>query len=390
MKKNKIVIVGAGFTGAYIARNLAEQDWDVRLVEKRNHIAGHMYDKIDESTGCLVHEYGPHIFHTNDDDIWKWLNSFAEFEPFELKTQVFFESYKEWFTCSFGFHTIEQLFDDVKAKEIIKALKKEYPNQETVTVYELINSKNEDIKEFANILWEEDYKPYTAKQWGLQPDEVDINIFKRVPIYLSYYNRYNKDKYEGLPVNGYTALFANILDHENIKIDLNTNALENIEIIDGQVYYENEPTILVYSGAIDELFQYKYGDLGYRSLKFEKEITKNNKNSEFGTPCVDVYPNHKYPYTRISNYGLLPIQNHLDLQISVKEYSYKFKVGRDIDRYYPILTNEDKIKLEKYKKDAEEVKGLYLSGRLADYKYYDMDKSLIAARDTLEIILDNE
>jgi len=387
MPNKKIVIAGAGFTGAYIGRNLAELGWQVEIVEIHDHVAGHMYDKVDEKTGCLVHEYGPHIFHTNDEDIWNWLNRFSDFEPFNLKTQVWFESYQDWFTCSFGFHTIEQLFHKEKAKEIIKRLKENFPNRETVTVPELLNSKDELIKEFADILWQEDYRPYTAKQWGLDPEQVDPDILKRVPVYMSYFDKIHNDKYEAIPLNGYTALFDAILDHENIKVKLSTNALKALELSDNTVYYEGEQVVFLFTGAIDELFDYEFGPLKYRSLRFEKEVTVNDKNTQSGDPCVDIYPDEKYGFTRITNYGKLPIQNDLDYQISVKEYPLEYEVGSEIGRYYPVSTEDDKEKFAKYKKKAEEIKGLYLSGRLADYKYYDMDKALMAARETLNKII---
>lgn len=390
MKNNEksIVIAGSGFTGAYLARNLAEQGWKVRVVEIYDHIAGHVYDKIDEETGCMVHEYGPHIFHTDDEDIWAWVNRFSEFKPFSLKTQVFFESYQDWFTCSFGFHTVEKLYDSEKAALIISKLKEAYPDREKVTIPELMNSKDALIRDFVNTLWEEDYKPYTAKQWGLDPNMVDPDILKRVPVYMSYYDKIHKNKYEAIPVNGYTSLFAEILNHSNIKVELSVDALKALRIEDSVVYYEGKPTKFVFTGAIDEFFNYEYGQLGYRTLKFIKEVTPNDKNTKHGDPCVDIYPDAKYPYTRITNYGKLPIQNHLDKQISVKEFSMEFEVGKGMERYYPVSKPEDKVLLERYKEKARSIKGLYLSGRLADYKYYDMDKALIAARETLNKILE--
>lgn len=388
MSNNEIVIAGAGFSGSYFARNLAERGWDVKIVEKHDHVAGHVYDKVDEETGCMVHEFGPHIFHTNDEDIWQWVNRFSDFNPFNLKTQVFFESYQEWFTCSFGFHTVEQLFDEEKAAETIKRLKEAYPGRETVTVPELMESEDELIKEFVTILWEEDYRPYTAKQWGLEPTKVDPDILKRVPVYMNYFDKIHNDKYEAIPVNGYTEMFKNILDHENIEVQLNTDALANLEIIDDQVYYEGEKVTFLFTGAIDDLFNYEFGPLNYRSLKFEREITVNDRNTQVGDPCVDIYPDGKYEYTRITNYGKLPIQNDIEYQVSVKEYPVQYELGSDIDRFYPVSTQEDKEKLAKYKEKASKVKGLFLSGRLANYKYYDMDKSLIAAREALADFLE--
>lgn len=385
--KKEIVIAGSGFTGAYIGRNLAERGWKVRIIEIRNHIAGNMYDEVDKETGCLVHKYGPHIFHTDDDDVWEWLNKYTEFTPYKLRTQVYFESYQDWFTCSFGFHTVEKLFDKEKASKVIKALKKAYPKREKVTIPELLNSDNKLIKEFVDILWEEDYKPYTAKQWGIEPSEVDPDILKRVPVYMSHYDEIFSNKYQALPSKGYTALFETILNHKNISIELSTDALPRLEIKDNKVYYEGKETLFLFTGAIDELFDYEFGELGYRSLKFEEMVTPNDKNTQMGDPAVDIYPDAKYGFTRIANYGKLPIQNHMDNQISVKEYSLDFSVESGVERYYPLSTPKDKKLLKKYLDKVEKIKGLHLSGRLADYKYYDMDKAIIAARSELNKIL---
>lgn len=388
MDNKSIIIVGAGFTGAYVGRQLAERGWNVKIIEKRNHIAGNMYDKVDKKTGCLVHEFGPHIFHTDDDDIWKWLNKFSNFTPFSLKARVLFESQQDWFICSFGFHTVEKLFDKGKANKIIHELKVNYPNRSKVTIPELMRSDSKLIREFVEILWEEDYKPYTAKQWGLNPDEVDLDILSRVPVYLSYYDKIHSKKYEALPSSGYTSLFESILNHENIEIKLSTDAMKSIKIANNKIYYNNKPVKLMFTGAIDELFNYQFGQLNYRSLNFSKATTINDKNALIGDPCVDIYPSNNFSYTRITNYGKLPIQKHLDYQVSVKEYPVKFELNSNLERYYPLSTPEDKDIFNKYKVLSKDVTGLYLAGRLADYKYYDMDKALIAARNTLNKILE--
>lgn len=384
---NEIVIVGTGFTGAYLARNLANKGWKVTMLERRSHIGGQMYDKIDKETGCLVHKYGPHIFHTNDENIWSWLNEYSKFKPFNLKTQVMFEDRKGFVTCSFGFHTIEKLYSRGKAVELKKRMLKAYPGRETVSITELLESEDTLIHSFAELLWEQDYKPYTAKQWGISPEEVDPSILKRVPVYLSHFDKIHNDKYEALPEEGYSKLLENILEHRNITIHLDTDAMARLEIKDGKVHFDGIPSKVVFTGAIDELFDYKYGELNYRSLTFEEEVIPNDKSTEPGDPCVDIYPGEQYAYTRITNYGKVPIQNHLENQIAVKEYSHKFERGTDLERYYPVNTMEDKEKFAKYAEEAKNVEGLYLSGRLADYKYYDMDKALIAARDTLGKIL---
>lgn len=386
MKNKSIVIVGTGFSGAYIARELAEQGWKVTMLERRDHIGGQMFDYIDEETGCLVHKYGPHIFHTDDDDIWKWLNKFSKFTPYKLRTKVWFEKEQKWLTCSFGFHTIDELYDKATAEQIKFSLVNNFPYRETVTVPELLDAEDVFIRDFALKLWEQDYREYTAKQWGIDPEDVDPDILKRVPVYMNYFDKIHNNKYEGLPSDGYTKLFEKIYAHPNISIELNVDAMERLEVKGDKVYYNGEESNLVFTGAIDELFNYKHGELGYRSLKFELEKTEHEYTSD-GDPSVDIYPDPKYPFTRITNFGKLPIQNHLDFQISAKEYSYKFELGKGLERYYPLSTVADKEILAKYLEDAENVKGLYLAGRLADYKYYDMDKALIAAREKLNKIL---
>lgn len=387
MTKEKVIVIGSGFSGAFIARELAEKGHPVEIIERRPQIAGQMFDQVDEETGCLVHEYGPHIFHTDDEEIWEWLNKFSKFESYKLRTQVLFDSKEDWFTCSFGFHTVDKLFPKEKAEKVKHSLLNEFPNRNTVSIPELLQSENKLVKEFANILWEDDYKPYTSKQWGISPEDVDPDILKRVPVYMNYFDKIHNNKYEALPAEGYTKLFENIFNHENISIELNVDGMSRLEIEGDKVLYKGEPAIVVFTGAIDELFNFKHGELGYRSLRFEKEVTVNDKNTKDGDPCVDVYPDHKYGYTRITNFGKVPIQNDIEFQISSKEYSMKFERGKNLERYYPLSTLPDKEILSMYLKDAENVKGLYLSGRLADYKYYDMDKALIAAREKLDKIL---
>lgn len=383
---SNIIVVGAGFSGAYIARNLAEKGHKIRVVDKRPHIAGNMYDKTDENTGCLYHKYGPHIFHTNDTDIWNWVNKFSEFTPFDLRTTVYFGTQADWFTCSFGFHTIEKLFAPFKATELIETLQEIYPNRETVTIPELLDSKSKLVREFAEILWNEDYKLYTAKQWGMKPEAVDKNILKRVPVYLSYFDKIHNKKYEAVPTQGYTKMFGNILNHENITLELGIEATDKISFKEDKVFYENKETLVIFTGAIDELFDYEYGPLKYRSLIFRKTITKNEL-SKPGEPCVRIYPEQKYAYTRITDYGKLPIQD-IHLQVSIEEYPLDFILGKKLERYYPLSTQDDKNTFEKYKEKSKKYKNLYLTGRLANYKYYDMDQAIISARETLQEILE--
>ena len=378
------IIVGAGLTGSYIASQLAEKGEKVKIIEKRSHIAGNLYDKIDKETGTLYHVYGPHIFHTDEQWVWDFVNKYATFIPFLLKNRIYFKNIKRFVDFPFNYKTINYFYNKENAKKLIDLFEKKYPNQLRVNIPEMLNSDEPLIKEFAEILWENDYKLYTAKQWGIPVDTVDPSVLKRVPFFLYEQEFTFTDKYQGLPKGGYTKFIENMLNHSNIKIELNKNALDDLEIKDNKVFYEGKQVRLFFSGAIDELFNYKFGDLGYRSLSFEFSKQPHN-HTEIGDPCVTVFPEEKYPFTRVANYGQLPIQNHLAFDLIGYEYSSKFsKNDNQTDRFYPISTIEDKEIYSKYLEDANKIEGLKMVGRLGQYKYYDMDKALIAAREILE------
>lgn len=399
----EIIVVGAGLSGAYIASNLANHGHKVSVFDRRSTIAGNIYDYKDKETNNIVHKYGPHIFHTDDDKIWEWVNKYTEWEQTEHRSRVYFKDTKKWHKMSFGFKLIEELYPKDEAIKLIHKIidenhklyysNREYPH---ISIYELLNSKDPDIKKLANTLWENDFKPYTSKQWGIDPMDVDKNILRRIPFHLSYHQKLFHNKYEALPKYGYTDLIKNALNHENISVKLNTDPTKDIEFKNNKAFYKGEEVIVVFTGAIDELFNYEFGELSYRSLTFE--LFKNQLDGEFelGRPNVDIYPTitedgEKAEFTRISNYGLFHYnngENSKTHQISGKEYSHKFVRDTGLERYYPLSQPDDKKMYNKYKEKADEIEGLYLTGRLADYKYYDMDKAIIAADEKLKEIME--
>lgn len=385
--KKEIIIVGAGFSGATVARKLAEKNYKVKIIEKRNHIAGNMYDEIDKETNGLYHVYGPHIFHTDNEEVMSFLEQFSDWEGYNLRTQVLING--RFFSCPFNFETIDTIYDFKTAVKLKDLLLKEFEGKEFATVTELLSSNSKEIRDFANFLWENDYKLYTSKQWGISPEDVDPNILKRVPIYLNYKNKIHNNKYEGFPVNGYSNLFKNLLNHENIEVVLEEDAIKYINFSNNDVLWKKSQAILIFSGAIDELFNYKFGELNYRSLIFQKNITKNNTQINRNTPAVDIYPELKYEYTRITNYGYL-LGSQEENQISSVEFSHKFdKNNKNLERYYPINTEDDKKKYSEYLEYSKKYNNLYLCGRLADYKYYDMDKAIERALSVSKEILTN-
>ena len=252
----------------------------------------------------------------------------------------------------FNFATINSLYAPEKA-ERIKAKMLEYFNlyddsisdkYKTVSIVDLLSCEDDEIRGFAEVLWENDYKLYTSKQWGIPADEVDKSILHRVPFYMSYWNGIFNDDFIGVPIS-YNIFFANLLTHKNIQITCNTNAKEHLSFVDGKPFYKGEEVILVWTGAIDELFDYKYGELSYRTLDFKYSYAPH-MHAELGDSCSTILPDPKYKFTRITNFGRLPIQNHLDLDILCYEYPKQFEVGSDNERFYPINSKKDKRNLQ--------------------------------------------
>lgn len=374
MNQVDAVVVGCGLSGSVIARFLAEEKGQKVLIwDRREHIGGNMYDYINED-GILVHMYGPHTFHTNKKELYEYMCKYSDWNEYKLTCGAVIDG--KYTPTPFNFKTIDDFFEEEKAIEIKEAIKKEYPNQSTATVLELMNHENKFIREYARFLYEKDYSLYTAKQWGVSPDEIDPSVLKRVPIRFNYEIGYFDDEYQYMPKNSYAEFFKNLLNHKNITVELGIDALERIKLdeqnhlvlIDGKVF----EGVLIYTGAIDELFSCRYGKLPYRSLKFE---WKTEEIKSYQEAPVVAYPQAK-EYTRITEYTKLPIQNVGNKTTYAVEYSIPYKIGEMNEPYYPVLTEESSSLYEKYKSEAEKYNNLLLCGRLADFKYYNMDQAL--------------
>ncbi len=370
------IIAGAGLSGSTFARRVAEKGYKVLVVERRQEIGGNLYDERDVS-GILVQKYGPHIFHTNDEEVYTFITKYADWEPFKLRCEV--EMLGESTPSPFNFKTIDQFYPSDKSKELIERLKSAYPERDTVTIVELIESNDSIIREYAEFLFKNDYSLYTAKQWGMKPEDVDASVLKRVPVRLDYREMYFSDKYECLPVGGYTNFIKNLLDHPNIDvIHEDVRSLTQLDAEAGVVLFKgvrvDDGCKLVYTGPIDELFRYNKGALPYRSLKFEYE--RLNIDSYQNAPVV-AYPQAK-GFTRITEYKKLPEQDIKDITIIAKEYPQKYTPACEFEPYYPIPTKESSILYNQYEDQASHYKNLILCGRLAEYKYYNMDQAMAA------------
>ncbi len=367
MPKIKNLVVGAGFSGAVIAERLASVfGEDVLIIDKKNHIAGNSYDYIDNN-GICVHKYGSHIFHTNYEKVWEYLNNFTDFNSYQHKVIAIIDETET--EIPFNLNSLYDAFELSLAQKLEKKLLKKFDENTKVPILEFQKQDDEDLRFLANYIYEKVFLNYTTKQWGVKPEEIDSSVTARVPVYISRDSRYFQDKFQGIPLQGYSQLIENMLTNPKIKIQLNTDfsLLKDIE-------YDR----LFYTGSIDEFFGYKYGVLPYRSVYFELE--EHNKEFYQNNSVVN-YPNDN-DFTRIHEYKYY-LDDKSPKTVIAKEYSEAFEIGKN-ERYYPISKDENIELYKKYLKDAQKLENVYFLGRLGDYKYYDMDKAVFRALEVFE------
>ena len=354
------LIVGAGISGAVLARLLAEKGQSVLVIDKRDHIGGNCFDYLDEN-GINIHKYGPHIFRTDNEEIWQFLSRFTEWHNYTHKVRAIIDG-KE-VPIPFNFTSIDILFDAQKANIFKEKLISKYGENKKVPILELKKSEDKDLQELADYIYEKIFYHYTLKQWGLKPEELGGDAMARVPVYTGYYDGYFTEKYQVIPQNGYTKMFENILNHPNIKIQLNTD-FKNLK----NIKYKQ----LFYSGPIDEFFNYKLGALPYRSLNFE---LKTLPQKQFQSVAVVNYTN-KEPYTRIAEFKHFLSQESPKTVIAY-EYPAAFELGKN-ERYYPIPKKENEQLYKEYLKLAQKEKNIHFIGRLGEYKYCSMQSAIAA------------
>lgn len=372
-----VIIVGSGFAGSVVAQELAHRgDKRVLVIEKRSHIGGNMYDETDEA-GILVHRYGPHIFHTNDQRAFDYLRKFTEWRAYEH--EVLADWYGTYLPVPFNKNSMEIAFGKGKAADLIEKLIETFGDERKVTITELRESDDPEMSEIADFIYKNVFLYYTQKQWGLTPDEVDPSVTARVPVFVSRDNRYFQDAFQGMPLHGYTAAFENMLDHENIRVCLNVEA-ESVFDLEFQSDAEDAPlsTIsvldraftgpIVYTGPLDELFLSRFGRLPYRSLDFVYE-THDEKHV---LPCGTVNFTVTEDYTRITEFTYLTGQES-DKTTIMKEYSHAYDdPGKQIP-YYAIIDDENRAHYERYRALTSTLPNFHPLGRLAEYRYYNMD-----------------
>ena len=366
-----MLIVGCGLTGCTIARSLADRGKRVVIWERRGHIGGNMYDHTDEH-GYLVQDYGPHAFHTDKQELYDYMCRYEQWMDYTVRCGAVLKG--KFTPVPFNFTTIDTFYPPEKADTLKKKLLAAYGERESATIVEVLSDPDPDIRGYAEFLFKNDYAPYTAKQWGLRPDEIDPSVLKRVPLRFSYTDAYFDDKYQVLPAHSYTRFFENLLDSPNIHVELGVDALDRLEVQEGRLCLDGSPTAMtvIYTGALDELFRCVHGRLPYRSLRFEWRYEKD-KQSIQDAPTV-AYPQEP-GYTRITEFNKMPVQEGKGTSYAV-EYPVPYGNGDLADPYYPVLTEQSQRQYELYKAMAEGIENLIPCGRLADFKYYNMDQAL--------------
>jgi len=381
------IIVGCGISGATVANILANNGWKVTIYEKQDHIGGNCYDSYDKN-GILIHNYGPHIFHTSDEEVFKFISKFTKLNGYVNKVLVNVDN--KIFPLPINFDSIKIIMGN-KAELVINNLQSNFPNQKTVTLYDLRKINDPLIKEFVDYISKNVYFNYSSKMWGKKFEEIDPNTISRVKIVLGYeHNYFPDDKYQGLPIDGYTEMIKKMVNHPNITIHLNTDALDLLKFESDHIILNGNKLKdpLIYCGPLDEALNYRYGMLPYRSLDIRFET---NNQAKFQKTAVINYPAHP-TMTRIAEYKQMTFQEKNNITTISKEYPGQFDLNSNIFniRYYPIINNENISIYQRYLLEFKRYLNFYPLGRLSQYKYYDIDDAIKQAIILANNIIRNE
>ena len=366
-----LVVVGSGFYGLTIARQAAEVlGLKVLILEKRDHIGGNAYSEFDSETGIEVHKYGSHLFHTSNERVWEYVNRFTDFNNY--KHLVWAKHNGDLYPMPINLDTINKFFDKNFDSEQAEVFIKGQINQDQAS--SASNLEERAIALIGQPLYEAFIKGYTEKQWQTDPKLLPADVINRLPMRFTNEHRYFNDKYEGLPLSGYATWLENMANNPNIDVSLNQDFFDLKSELVGRVP-------IVYTGPIDRYFDYEFGELGWRTLDFEYEIavTGNYQNT-----AVVNYSDLEVPFTRIHEYRHLHPERNYQKDSTYISREYSRFASREDEPYYPVNTDADREKLNKYRTLMDNEKGVWFGGRLGSYKYLDMHMAIASALTTFE------
>jgi UDP-galactopyranose mutase len=359
--KNIPLVVGAGFSGAVLARELAETGLKTVVIDRRDHVGGNCHTKRDKQTGVMEHVYGPHIFNTDSEVVWNYIRRFCEMRPFINRVKA--STPRGVFSMPINLMTINQFFGKRFSPNEARAFIEKIGDS---TISEPSNFEEQALKFLGKEIYSEFFYGYTRKQWGCEPRDLPASILQRLPVRFSYDDNYYSTKYQGIPTEGYTSIVHAILNHPNIELRLSTEWEDSMRKDFSEVFF---------SGPLDMFYAYRHGRLGYRTVFWEKK----RYVGDFQGNAVINYPGEEVPFTRIHEHKhFTPWESH-DETIVFTEYS-KETEGSDIP-YYPKRLKHDMEVFLKYKSDANQDKRVFFLGRLATYRYMDMDEVIEEALD---------
>ena len=381
-----ILVAGAGYAGAVAARVLAEAGRRVLVLERRPHIGGNAYDCLDQA-GVLIHQYGPHIFHTNDKRVFEFLSRFTRWRDYQHRVIANIPDEKGGrmtYPVPFNLTSLETAFGGPEGRRLGSKLIEAYGAEKKVTILELRQNPDRSIAALADYVYEHVFVHYTMKQWGQTPEEIDPNTTARVPVFLSRDDRYFQDACQGMPLEGYTPMFERMLDHPNITVELGVDALARLDLSGDVLRVDGAPFAgqVIYTGQADELFSFRFGPLPYRTLDFRFETLERDDFQGYGTVNYTV----DQDYTRITEFKYLTGQALPGATTIVKEYSRAYTGKNGEIPYYAIINPENNALYARYKAEADKFPNLHLLGRLAEYKYYNMDVITGKALDLAETL----
>lgn len=367
------VVIGAGLSGAVMAERIASQlGWKVLVLEQRNHIGGNCFDEYDEH-GVLIHRYGPHLFHTDSKKVWEYLSQFTDWLPYEHRVLSKIDG--KLVPIPFNLTSVERCFPADKAAAMIDALRTRFGDGARVPILELRKEPHPLLEQLADFIYQKAFVNYTSKQWGVAPDKISPEVTARVPVMVSRDDRYFTDPWQAVPMLGYTAMFKRMLSNPLIEVKLSTSMEQHVSLdwqqkkilLDGSAF--DGPVI--YTGMLDQLMPNSNYSLPYRSLRFEHN---HLLQAQFQPATTVNYPNEE-AYTRITEFKHLTGQQHKGTSI-VYEYPCAYVAGQGLEPYYPLFTDMAKHDYQACRNELLQFSQLIVLGRLAEYRYFDMDDAV--------------